>query len=73
VAKARPVLDSNVWISGALLTGIPHRIIRLIESDEARAFATLSMLDEVREALLRPKFVSRSRALESSPSEIMEL
>jgi putative PIN family toxin of toxin-antitoxin system len=72
VAKARLVLDSNVWISGALWTGVPHRIIRLIERNEALAFATPSMLDEVREALGRPKFAARFRVLESSPSEIME-
>ena len=44
MAKARVVLDSNVWISGVLWTGVPHRIIRLIEKNEAQAFATPSML-----------------------------
>jgi putative PIN family toxin of toxin-antitoxin system len=44
----------------------------MIERDEARAFATSSMLDEVQEALARPKFAFRFRELESSASEIMD-
>jgi putative PIN family toxin of toxin-antitoxin system len=44
----------------------------LIEQGEAQAFVSPSLLDEVRETLGRPKFATRFRQLESSPSEIIE-
>jgi putative PIN family toxin of toxin-antitoxin system len=72
VARPSVVLDSNVWISGTLWTGVPHRIVRMIEHAEARASATSSMLDELQEALARPKFAARFHELKSSPSEIMD-
>ena len=71
MARLRLILDSNVWISGVLWTGLPHRIVRLIERDEAQAFASTPMLDELREALARPKFAARFDQLASSPSEVM--
>lgn len=72
MARPRLVLDANVWISGALWTGLPHRIVRLIEQNEAQAFASTPLFDEVREALGRPKFAARFDQLGSSPSEVME-
>jgi uncharacterized protein len=71
VAERRIVLDSNVWISGILWTGIPHRIIGLVESGRADAFATTAILDEIRDAVMRPKFARRLQELQSSPQEVM--
>jgi putative PIN family toxin of toxin-antitoxin system len=58
VAKVRVVLDANVVISGLLWTGIPHRLIRAAESGDFVPVASLAMLQEVRDALERPKFAA---------------
>lgn len=72
VAKVRVVLDANVLISGLLWTGIPHRLIRAAEEGDLIPVVSPTMLQEVRDALGRPKFAARIRALETSVGELME-
>jgi putative PIN family toxin of toxin-antitoxin system len=72
VAKVWVVLDANVLISGLLWTGIPHRLIQAAESGDLIPIASPAILQEVRDALGRPKFAARIRALETSVEELME-
>jgi putative PIN family toxin of toxin-antitoxin system len=52
----RVVLDSNVIISGFLFGGPPARLLKHAVSGSIHCFTSLSILDEVRGVLLRPKF-----------------
>lgn len=54
--SVRVVLDSNVIISGFLFGGPPARILKYALSGSVRCFTSLSILDEVRDVLQRPKF-----------------
>jgi putative PIN family toxin of toxin-antitoxin system len=72
VAKARLVLDTNVYISGLLWTGIPHGLIRLAEATDVTLVTTPAIMEELREVLGRPKFRLRIRTLQTSVSELME-
>jgi putative PIN family toxin of toxin-antitoxin system len=72
VAKVRVVLDTNVYISGLLWTGTPHRLIHAAEVGELAPATTPAIMDEVREALGRPKFVMRMNDLNTSVGELME-
>jgi len=72
VAKTRLVLDTNVYISGLLWTGIPHRLIRLAEATDVTLGTTPAIMEELREVMGRPKFRLRIRTLQTSVSEVME-
>jgi len=72
VAKTRLVLDTNVYISGLLWTGIPHRLIRLAEATDVTLGTTPAIMEELREVLGRPKFRLRIRTLQTSVSKVME-
>ncbi len=72
MAKTRLVLDTNVYISGLLWTGIPHRLIRLAEATDVTLGTTPAIMEELREVLGRPKFRLRIRTLQTSVSEVME-
>ena len=52
----RVVLDSNVIISGFLFGGPPARLLEHALHDSVQACTSLSILDEVRDVLQRPKF-----------------
>jgi putative PIN family toxin of toxin-antitoxin system len=52
----RIVFDSNVIISGFLFGGSPARLLEHAVHDSLQAFASLPILDEVRDVLQRPKF-----------------
>lgn len=70
--KVRLVLDSNVCISGLLWSGTPHRLIRAAEAGDLTLVTTPAIMEEVRDALARPKFASRIAALNTSVGELME-
>ncbi len=72
MAKTRLVLDTNVYISGLLWTGIPHRLIRLAEATDVTLGTTPAIMEELREVLGRPKFRLRIRTLQTSVSKVME-
>jgi putative PIN family toxin of toxin-antitoxin system len=72
VAKARLVLDTNIYISALLWTGIPHRLLRLAEAGDVTLVTTPAIMEELREVLGRPKFRLRIRTLQSSVAELME-
>ena len=72
MAKVRVVLDTNVYISGLLWTGTPHRLIHAAEVGALAPVTTPAIMDEVREALGRPKFIMRMNALNTSTGELME-
>lgn len=70
--KARVVLDTNVWISGLLWTGPPHEILRVAEEGRITVVASPAIVEEVAEALGRPKFGQRLAALRTSVHELLE-
>jgi putative PIN family toxin of toxin-antitoxin system len=64
MSKLRVVLDSNVIISGFLFGGPPGRVLECALGDFVQAYTSLSILDEVRDVLQRPKFgLSSDQAL----------
>jgi putative PIN family toxin of toxin-antitoxin system len=54
----RLVIDTNVVISAALWGGIPRRVLEKAQSEHTLCFS-LSMLQELQEVLLYPKFKER--------------
>ena len=56
VARARVVLDTNLYISALLWTGISHRLLRLGEAGDVMLVTTPAIMEELREVLRRPKF-----------------
>ncbi|MBF0245133.1 MAG: putative toxin-antitoxin system toxin component, PIN family [Planctomycetes bacterium] len=56
MSAPRIVLDTNVIISGFLFGGPPARILDLTLRREVQGYTSVSILDEVRDVLLRPKF-----------------
>lgn len=63
VAKKRIVPDINVFISGLLWTGIPHRLLEAAEAGTLTFITTAAILEETQEVLVRPKFAARIAAL----------
>ena len=72
MAKVRVVLDANVCISALLWIGTPNQILRSVEAGDLAMVASGSMIDEIHNALMRPKFAKRIKDLSSSVSELME-
>jgi uncharacterized protein len=72
VAKASVVLDTNVYISALLWTGISHRLLHLAETGDLTLVTTPAIIEELRDVLSRPKFRLRIRTLQSSVAELME-
>ena len=66
------VLDTNVWISGLLWTGKPHEILRAAESGRLTLVVSPAIVEEVAEALGRPKFADRLATLRTSVRELVE-
>ncbi len=52
----RVVFDSNVVISGFLFDGPPARLLEHAFDESVQSYTSLSILDEVRDVLQRPKF-----------------
>lgn len=72
MARTRVVLDTNVYISALLWTGVPHRLLQMAEAGDITLVTTPAIMEELREALERPKFMPRIRTLQSSVAELME-
>ena len=72
MAKVRVVLDTNVFVSGLLWTGLPHTILSVAETGQLVLVTSPAMLKEVREVLARPKFAARMHRLSTSVDELME-
>jgi len=72
VPSTRAVLDTNVWVSALLWTGAPHRLIRLAESDDLELVISPAGVEEVSDALARPKFAARIATLHTSVGELVE-
>jgi putative PIN family toxin of toxin-antitoxin system len=71
VASIRAVLDTNVWISAILWTGLPHRILTEVESGRIRTALTPFALDELAASLARPKFARRLDELDVTLAEVV--
>lgn len=54
--RHRIVLDTNVLISAILFNGPPREVLELVVSGTVDCSLSLSILDELRDVLLRPKF-----------------
>ena len=71
VTPVKVVLDTNVVISSLLWRGIPHDILSMIEEGRIEYYATIEMLNELEEVLVREKFSTRIAKLQTSVEEIM--
>jgi len=71
MAKVRIVVDTNVYVSGLLWTGLPHDLLSAAETGHL-TLVTTSAIEEVREVLVRPKFAARIRTLTTSVDELLE-
>lgn len=72
MAKVRIVVDTNVYVSGLLWTGLPHDLLSAAETGHLTLVTTPAIIEEVREVLARPKFAARMRTLTTSVDELME-
>jgi uncharacterized protein len=72
VAKVRIVMDTNVYVSGLLWTGLPHDLLSVAETGHLTLVTTPAIIEEVREVLARPKFAARMRTLTTSVDELLE-
>ena len=70
-ASVRVVLDTNVLISGLLWLGAPHHVLGLAESGEIELCATPSLLEELHDALSRPKFRAPIHRRRTSVDELV--
>ncbi|HEY7677056.1 MAG TPA: putative toxin-antitoxin system toxin component, PIN family [Candidatus Methylomirabilis sp.] len=70
--ETRIVPDANVWISGLLWTGLPHRLLRAAEAGDLAQVTAPAIVDEVRNAIGRPKFATRIATLKTSVGELIE-
>jgi putative PIN family toxin of toxin-antitoxin system len=66
------VVDTNVYVSGLLWTGLPHDLLSAAEAGQLTLVATPAIIEEVREVLARPKFATRMRTLTTSVDELLE-
>jgi len=71
VPEPRIVLDSNVYVSGLLWTGLPHRILRSAEAGQFELVTTPSILEGVRNTLAREIFAPRLAELNTTPAELL--
>lgn len=67
----RITLDTNVIISALLWHGPPHDILILIEKGFLSLNITPVLIDELKEVLNRPKFLSRIRKLRTNCDELI--
>lgn len=72
MAKLRVVLDTNVYVSGLLWTGLPHTLLSVAETGQLVLVTSPAILEEVREVLARPKFAARMHTLNTAVDELME-
>jgi len=68
----RAVLDTNVFISGILWKGTPHKIIELAEKQKIEIAISLEILEELAGVIKRPKFKPYLNQAESTPQQIVE-
>ena len=68
----RVVVDTNVYISGLLWTGVPHDLLHVAETGNLVLVTTPAIMEEVREVLVRPKFAARIATLGTSVGELVE-
>lgn len=72
MAKVRIVVDTNVYVSGLLWTGLPHDLLSAAETGQLTLVTTPAIIEEGREVLARPKFAAWMRTLTTSVDELME-
>lgn len=65
------VLDTNVFISAVLWTGVPHQLLELLEQNYLVCYTTIEILQELSEVLARQQFRKRIEELATSPQELM--
>jgi putative PIN family toxin of toxin-antitoxin system len=72
MAKVRIVVDTNVYVSGLLWTGLPHDLLSAAETGHLTLVTTPAIIEEDREVLVRSKFAARIRTLTTSVDELLE-
>jgi uncharacterized protein len=69
----RAVLDTNVLISGLLWLGPPNAVLKFIDEGIVVICLNESMLKDLAEVLVRPKFFARLSNLGLSPQDVVRL
>ena len=67
----RVVLDTNVWVSGLLWRGTPHRLLEALERRHIPIAVTAPLLDELRTVLQEAKFLPRLHQVRLTPDDIL--
>lgn len=67
----RVVVDTNIWLSGLLWSGVPGQILELVENSEIDAIGSEEILDELLKTLSRPKFEKRLNQLRLDIDAVM--
>ena len=68
----RVLLDTSVWVSALLWPGLPHQLLKLIETGEIIPIISPALVEELRGVLGRPKFASILTARETDVAELMQ-
>jgi putative PIN family toxin of toxin-antitoxin system len=71
MSQPRLVLDTNVLISAFLWRGAPGKLIELLGEQEARAFTSHALLDELAATLLKKKLQKYVAATGASATDIV--
>lgn len=55
----KAVIDTNVWVSALLGTGVPKKLKDRMAQDNFRPICSAQLVDELIDVLARPKFVGK--------------
>jgi putative PIN family toxin of toxin-antitoxin system len=69
--KPRIVLDTNIWISALLFSGIPARLIQLADKGQVQVYISQDLMGELADVLNYPKFQARLQRLGTTPEALL--
>jgi putative PIN family toxin of toxin-antitoxin system len=67
----RVVIDTNTAVSGLLWHGSPRQVLDLARSGKIELFSSVILLAELKEVLLREKFLRRFIAIRKTPNDLV--
>lgn len=65
------VADTNTVVSGLLWDGAPREILVLAREEKLTLYTSPSLLAELEDVLLRPKFLQKLQQVEAAPRELV--
>ena len=70
----RVVYDANIWVSDAAFPGsVPHSAINRARSSDVLSITSEALIDQVRRALLGPKFALTPALVDAAEQEMRDL